>query len=175
MLAHCRARRTANATVPQAPLATQESVPTSPRTNAMVARARILAHFNSLSTVRRSLSLPSASRSSSNTPTLATPTTVSRSIPLAPILPDLTAPISPVTTPPTEAEKAALEAEEQARDLQMVRNELNRYKEEPFFAESAQLDLVRYWDVRRTKCLLEYSTLSLRNRNRKLFTHFAIK
>ena len=45
----------------------------------------------------------------------------------------------------------------------------HRYKEEPLFAESAPLGLVRYWDVRPTKYLREY-TLNLCNslRNRKL-------
>jgi hypothetical protein len=48
---------------------------------------------------------------------------------------------------PSEAEKAALEAEERVRDLRSVRNELHRYKEEPLFAENVPLDLVSYWDV----------------------------
>lgn len=159
MLAHCRARRIANATAQQVPLATQTNLPTSSRTNAMLAQARGYAHFMNLSTARRTVSLPSASRSSSNTPALTTPTT--------PILPNLTALPAPVATPPTEAE-------EHAHDLRTVRNELNRYKEEPLFAESAPLDLVRYWGVCPIKCLLEY-TLNLCNRNRKLLIHLAIK
>jgi hypothetical protein len=67
-------------------------------------------------------------------------------MPLTPILPNITAFPAPVATPATEAE-------EHARDLRTVRNELKRYKEDPLFAESAPLDLVRYWDVRLTICL----------------------
>jgi hypothetical protein len=169
MLAHCRARRIANATARQAPLATQTNLPTSSRTDAVLAQARARAYTNfmNLSTARRSVSLPSASRRSSNTPALTTTTPVSRSMPLTPILPNLTALPAPVATPPTEAE-------EHARDLRTVRNELNRYKEEPLFSEGAPLDLVRYWDVRPTKCLFEH-TLNLCNRDRKLFIHLAIK
>jgi hypothetical protein len=55
--------------------------------------------------------------------------------------------------PPTEAEKAELEAEERARDLCAVRNELRRYNEEPLFTD-VPLDLVGYWDVSLTKYLL---------------------
>lgn len=97
-------------------------------------------------------------------------------------MPNLTALPAPVAAPPTEAEKAAPEAEEYAHDLRTVQNDLNRYKEEPLFAESAPLGLVRYWYVvlyvRPTKCLLEYTpwyTLNLCNRNRKLLIHLAIK
>ncbi len=171
MLVHCRARRIANATAQQVPLVTQTNLGTSSRTNAALAQARVLTRFMNLSTARRIVSLPSASRSS-NISTLTTPTTpISQSTPLTPNFAALPA---SVATPPTEAEKAALEAEEHVRDLRTVRNELDRYKEEPLFAESAPLDLVRYWDVRPTKCLLEY-TLNLCNRNRKLFIHLAIK
>lgn len=167
MLAHCRARRIANATARQVPLASQTNLPTSSRTNNLLAHRRYT-HFMNLSTARRTVLLPSALRSSSNTPTLTTPTTpVSKNMPPTPILPNLTALPAPVATPPTEAE-------EHARDLRAVRNELNRYKEEPLFSESAPLDLVRYWDVCPIKCLLEY-TLNLCNRNRKLLIHFAIK
>jgi hypothetical protein len=47
----------------------------------------------------------------------------------------------------TEEEKAAQEAEDQARDLCTVRNELRRYKEEPPPPDDVPLDLVRYWNV----------------------------
>jgi hypothetical protein len=181
MLAHCRARQIANTasqnvTVPshQVPLATQANIPTSSRTNAALAQARGSTHFTGLSMIRRTVSLPSALRSSSNTPVLTTPTT--QSMPLTPILPNLTALPVPVAIPPTKAEKAAVEAEEYAHDLRTVRNELSRYKEEPLFAESAKLDLVRYWDVRSAKCLLEYKLNPCnRDRNQKLLIHLAIK
>jgi hypothetical protein len=167
MLAHCRARRIANATARQVAPASQTNLSSS-RTNAKLAQARRFTHFMNLSTARRTVLLPSASRSS-NTPALTTPTTpVSQSMPQTPILPNPTALPAPVATPPTEAE-------EHARDLRTVRNELNRYKEEPLFAESAPLDLVRYWDVWATKCLLEYTLNLLCNRNRKLLIHLAIK
>ena len=57
------------------------------------------------------------------------------------MLPNPTALPAPVAMPPTGAEKAALEAEGDARNLRTVWNELNRYKEEPLFAESAPLIL----------------------------------
>ena len=45
------------------------------------------------------------------------------------------------------SEKAAQEAEDQARDLRTVRDDLRRYKEEPPPPDDAPLDLVRYWNV----------------------------
>jgi hypothetical protein len=70
----------------------------------------------------------------------------------SPILPSLAAlPTATGATPPTDSEKAAQEAEELARDLRSVRNELHRYKEDALIGDSnvpfAPLDLVRYWDV----------------------------
>jgi hypothetical protein len=165
MLSHCRARHISNTTAQQAPTA-QTAVPTSSRTNAVLAQSRGFAHFTGLSTARRTVSLPSMSRSSSNTPAATTPTTpVSGSTPLTPILTNLTALSAPASVL-NEAEKAALEAEERVRDLHSVRNELHRYKEEPLFAENVPLDLVSYWDVSLTEDLLAY-TLKLCNRNRK--------
>src|SRR6266702_5032673 len=181
MLAHCHARRIADATAQQAPPTTQTNLHVSSRTNAVLAQAQGFVNFTNLSTARRTISLPSLSRSTSNTPMPTTPTTpVSRSTPLTPILLGLTA-LSGISAPvaqampPTEAERAALlEAEEHAHDLRAVRNELHRYKEEPLFTENAPLDLVRYWDVSTAECLLKY-ILMLCNRTRKRSIHLSLK
>ena len=178
MLSYCRAKRIANTTAQRASQTIQTSLsllPTS-QANAILAQARGFTNFTGLSTARRTVSLPSVTRSSSGTPAPSTP--VFGSAPLTPILPDLiplSAPVGSAPTPPTEAEKAALEAEEHAHDLCAVRNELHRYKEEPLFAESIPMDLVGYWDVSVTECLLvsesTLSTLNLYNRNQKEFIH----
>ena len=92
------------------------------------------------------------------------PGPASGSTQLTPNLSRLTALPVPATAL-TETEKAAQEAEEHTRDLCTVRNELQRYKEEPLFPENVPLDLVGHWDVSLTECLLVY-TLNLCNRNR---------
>ncbi len=45
-------------------------------------------------------------------------------------------------------------AEDQARDLLTVRNDLRRYKEEPPPPDDVSLDLVRYWNVSSCACCL---------------------
>jgi hypothetical protein len=149
MLAHCRARRLAN--VASQPAASRTDVPIARNgaPAAVVAQARGFANFTKLSVVRRVVSSPSTTKSSSNTPAPSTPTTPSLgSGTLTPILSNLiTLPSSTVSlSSVTEEEKAAQEAEDQARDLCTVRNELRRYKEEPP-PDDVPLDLVRYWTV----------------------------
>jgi hypothetical protein len=147
MLSHCRAKRIANTANQQMRPTGQTTISTSSRINAAQAQARGFAHFTSLSTARHTVSLPSISRSSSNTPAPTAPTPPAfRCKPLTPILSDLTALPIPITTL-TETEKVALEAEEHIRDLCTVRNELHRYKEEPLCPENVPLDLVSHWDV----------------------------
>jgi hypothetical protein len=143
MLAHCRARRLA-------PLPSAQT-----KNSAAVAQTKGFTKFVNLSTVRRTVSLPSTSRSSSTTPTPSIPTTPSSgSAILTPILSDLislppstTVPSATAQPPTTEAEKAAQEAEDEARDLRTVRNELHCYKEEPPPPDNVPFDLVRYWNV----------------------------
>ena len=126
MLAYCRARRLANAV--SQPAASRMGVP-SAGNGAVITQAQRWANFFNLSTARRIVSLPSATRFSSSTPT-------------------------PSTSSTTKAEKAAREAEDQARDLCTVRNELRRYKEEPPPPDDVPLDLVRYWNVSFCACFI---------------------
>jgi hypothetical protein len=153
MLAHCRARRLANAV--SQPAASRTGVPTAGN-GAAIAQARGFASLANLSAVRRTVSLPSTTRSSSNTPAPSTPTTpLLGSETLTPILSNLTTLPSPtVSSPTTEAEKAAQEAEDQACDLRTVRNDLHRYKEEPPPPDNVPFDLVRYWNVSFCVCYL---------------------
>lgn len=145
MIAHCRARRIANASQPAA---SQAGFPTAGN-GAAIAQARGFANFTSLSTTRRTVSLPSTARSSSNTPAPSTPTTPSLELgSLTPILSNLTnLPVPTVLPSTTEAQKAAQEAEDHAHDLRTVRNDLHRYKEEPPPPNGVPLDLIRYWNV----------------------------
>jgi hypothetical protein len=90
MLAHCRARHLANAA--SQPVASWTDVPIAGNgaPAAVVAQARGFANFTKLSVVRRVVSLPSTTRSSSNTPAPSTPTTPSLgSGTLTPILSNL--------------------------------------------------------------------------------------
>jgi hypothetical protein len=150
MLAHCRARRLANAV--SQPVASRTGVPTAGNG----VQVRHFVNFMNLSAVRRTVSLPSATRSSSNAPTPSTRTTpLLGSGTQTPILSNLTTLPSPtVSSSTTEAEKAAQEAEDQARDLRTVRNDLHRYKQEPPPPDNVPLDLVRYWNVSFCACCL---------------------
>ena len=147
MLAHCRARRLAN-TVSRP--AAQKGVPIAGN-GAAIAQARGFANFTSLSAVRRTVSLPSTTRTFANTPAPSTPTTPSLkpgTLTPIPSLSNLTNFPSPiVSSMPTSEEKAAQEAKDQARDLQTVRNDLRRYRDEPSPPDDIPLDLVRYWNV----------------------------
>jgi len=120
-----------------------------------IAQAWGFANFTNLSTVRRTVSLPSTTRSSSNTPAPSTPTTpLLGPGTLTLILSNLTTlPFSTVSlSTTTEAEKAAQEAEDQARDLRTIRNDLHYYKEEPPPPDNVPLDLVHYWNVSFCAC-----------------------
>ncbi len=142
MLAHCRAKRCANAVSQSA--ASQIGGPTAGN-GAAIAQARGFANFTSLSIDRQTVLLPSMARSLSNTPSttpLLGPGT------LTPILSNLiTLPSPIVSSSTTEEEEAAQEAENQAHDLRTVQNDLHRYKEEPSSPDDVPLDLVHYWNV----------------------------
>jgi hypothetical protein len=135
MLAHRLAYRKAHRSPPRpAPATNQVSW-----SQAAQAQARGFARFSELNTSQRRIaSLPSASRSPSNTPP-----TSSVSLPSS----CRTSVVSSLvgSRQPTPM---LTEEEEQERDIRAVRSALFRYREEPLVQEMGPLDLVRWWDVR---------------------------
>ena len=142
MLAHCRARRLAIAR--SRPAASRMGVPTAGN-SAAIAQARLWAEFSNLSRVRHSTLLPSAARSLSSTPTPSTLTMPSLGSGTPTSTRSNLSSLPSVSSSTTEAEKAAQEAEDQARDLHAVRTDIRLYKEDP--PPRGELDLVRYWNV----------------------------
>jgi hypothetical protein len=103
------------------------------------AQAGGMALLANVSTMRRTISLPSISghlaQSRSNTPSpLTNPPAVVQAC-------------MPAVTRQTEAEKAAREAEELAEDKRAVRTEFDRYLGDGLVGTGSPLNLVGYWDV----------------------------
>jgi hypothetical protein len=155
MLAHRTVRRKSD----QATRSTSRSVVSAPvavqtsSNHASSAQASGFAKFSGLSASRRAASLPSTSRSSSNTPS-----TSSTPLPLTPIIPTLVGLPQPVPTGATslgltEQEQAFEEEQMRQRDIRAIKNALYRYKEEPLVPENESLDLVQWWDVSGLYCV----------------------
>lgn len=151
MLAHCRARRLAN----RCPVRQLSAIGhLSAGDTAARAQAHGFAQLKTLSTVRRNVSLPSMS--GSNSP----------STPLTPALSPLPLPSETLqlpSVPVSQLTAAEKEAEELARDLRTVKNELHRWKEDPLAPDDAPFDLVRFWDVSQTFQFLEMALNELTN------------
>jgi hypothetical protein len=107
------------------------------------AQARGFTQLSTFSTTRRTVSLPSVSRSASICSSRST-TPISWNALLTPVMPELAG----LPAVLTEAEKAIQEEEEHQKDLCAVQNALYRWKMEPLIPEDALLDLVQFWDVR---------------------------
>src|SRR5258707_11804772 len=123
----------------------QHAVPTTNQTSlsqASLAQACGLAQFSAFNTSRCPASLPSESRSSSNTPAMSSASLPSPCV--TPVFPDLVGLPRQPTPIPTEEE-----LEGQERDIRAVHNALYQYREEPVIPEMTEpFDLVRWWDVR---------------------------
>jgi hypothetical protein len=104
------------------------------------AQARGFAGLSSLTTIRRTASLPSTSNPSSrsSSPYLSAPSPLSTSP--TPALPSL--------IPTLSAEQLAnQEAEDAARDLAAVKSEIYRWKQAPLRTMDEKFDLVHFWEV----------------------------
>ncbi|KAH9160548.1 ribonuclease H-like domain-containing protein, partial [Lactarius sanguifluus] len=104
-------------------------------TSASHAQARGFAGLSSLSTVRRTASLPSTSNPSSRSSS-----------------PYMSTPLSTASTPPSIPTHAAgqmadQEVEDAARDLTAVKSEIYRWKQAPLRTMEEKFDLVCFWEA----------------------------
>src|SRR5262245_17953502 len=138
MLPFCRARRN--------PLGSTPAIP-SPLQTAQGHRSDIASHSQavgmaslaSISTARRTVSLPSISGSSTASVTAFAP-------PLPPPTTALTT-CSADSTDTSDTDRAVQEQQELAYGQKMVEKELARWVLDPLWPKSKPLNLIRFWDV----------------------------
>jgi hypothetical protein len=141
MLSFCRIRRQESASTRVLPSSSVSQI--SHTDIAARAQASGIARLGAMSTIRRTVSLPSVFGHSR-------PISASESSHTA--LPKLLPPPIPV---PTAAEKAAKEAEELAQDERTVKREFEQYLADGLTSNATPLNLVAHWDVS-TKISVSY-------------------
>ena len=138
MLSFCRLQRREGASARALPTSSVSQI--NQTDIAARAQASGIARLGAMSTIRRTVSLPSIFGHPVETRSLAISTPGAR-CPAPPIA------LPPSIPVPTAAEKAAKEAEELAQDRRTVKREFDQYLADGLISDATSLNLVAHWDV----------------------------